>query len=160
MKRTRQPPGVPGLQQANDLPWKTLEFNSCLGKARQIEQSIIAECQAAGFSECDLFGIKLSLEEALVNAVKHGNHGDPCKCIQVRYRVTRQRADITIEDQGCGFDPGVLPDPLAEENIEKSNGRGILLMRAYMSSVVFNPQGNKVTLTKFNENYVPERAMG
>jgi serine/threonine-protein kinase RsbW len=149
------------LQQANDLPWKTLEFSSCLNKARQIEQTIIADCAAAGYSEADVFGIKLSLEEALVNAVKHGNHCDPCKCVKVQYRVSPQRADITIEDQGGGFNPGELPDPTADENIEMCHGRGILLMRAYMSSVVFNPQGNKVTLTKFNENYVPSKqAMG
>jgi serine/threonine-protein kinase RsbW len=70
-------------------------------------------------------------------------------------RLVRERTDITIEDQGCGFNPAELPDPTADENLEMNHGRGILLMRAYMSSVVFNPQGNKVTLTKFNENYVP-----
>ena len=151
------------LQRADDLPWTTIEFDSCLGKAREIEQSILAQCSAAGFKDNDLFGIKLSLEEALVNAVKHGNHLNPCKHVKVQYRITPQRADFTIEDQGCGFNPGNLPDPTRDENIEMCHGRGILLMRAYMSSVVFNPQGNKVTLTKFNESYVPpasQAAMG
>jgi serine/threonine-protein kinase RsbW len=135
------------------MPWTEVHFCSCLHKARDVENQILAACEKHHFGEADLFALKLALEEALVNAVKHGNKLDPAKEVKVHYRVCDQRVDITIEDQGEGFNPAELPDPTADENIDRCSGRGILLMRAYMSSVVFNPQGNKVTLSKFNESY-------
>jgi serine/threonine-protein kinase RsbW len=141
------------LAHTPDLPWNQVEFCSCLNKARQIEEEILSCCRRHHFDEKDLFAIKLALEEALVNAVKHGNKLDPAKHVRVHYRITDQRADITVEDEGCGFNPAEQPDPCADENLERCSGRGILLMRAYMSSVVFNPQGNKVTMTKFNDGY-------
>jgi serine/threonine-protein kinase RsbW len=138
---------------SESTPWTRIEFFSCLNRARQIETTILEECQKHHFSQDDIFAIKLALEEALVNACKHGNCMDAGKCVKVQYHITDQRADIAIEDQGKGFNPAELPDPTADENLEMCSGRGILLMRAYMSSVVFNPAGNKVTLTKFNETY-------
>ena len=138
--------------------WTSVDFGSCLNRARAIEEQIISACNQHRFPEKDVFAIKLALEEALVNACKHGNSMDPCKHVKVQFRVTDQRADITIEDEGKGFCCSELPDPTAEENLEKTHGRGILLMRAYMSSVVFNPSGNKVTLTKFNDDYTPTQS--
>jgi serine/threonine-protein kinase RsbW len=145
------------------MPWTEVHFGSCLHKARDVENEILAACEKHHFGEADLFALKLALEEALVNAVKHGNKLDRAKEVRVHYRVCDQRVDITIEDQGEGFNPAEVPNPTDEENIDRCSGRGILLMRAYMSSVVFNPQGNKVTLTRFNETYTtttPRAAMG
>ncbi len=152
MKRTRSKLKLAG---SCDTPWATIDFCSCLHKARQVEENVLTACQQHHFSESDIFAIKLALEEALVNACKHGNKMDPTKHVKVQFRVTDQRADVAVEDEGPGFNPGELPDPTIEENLEMSHGRGILLMRAYMSSVVFNPTGNKVTLTKFNDAYSP-----
>lgn len=149
MKRARN---KSPLQKASDLPWTSIDFSSCLERARCIEVQILNQCRNHGFSEQDLFALQLSIEEALVNACKHGNQMDPAKHVKVQYRITPQRADIVIEDQGPGFKPAEVPDPTADENLEVSHGRGILLMRAYMSNVVFSPKGNKVTLTKFNES--------
>ncbi|MEI8195586.1 MAG: ATP-binding protein, partial [Phycisphaerae bacterium] len=144
------------LQKANDLPWTSLAFGSCLDRARGVEEQILQSCRTNGFTDHDIFALKLALEEALVNACKHGNCMDPHKQIKVQYRITPQRADITIEDEGHGFNPGEVPDPTSPENLETCHGRGILLMRAYMSNVVFNPSGNRVTLTKFNESFAPD----
>ncbi len=163
MKRNRSKLKLAGGSDGgNGHDWICVEFPSSLDKAREVEGNILGACQSHQFGEADLFAIKLSLEEALVNAVKHGNKLDPAKVVRVQYHVNSQRADIAIEDQGAGFNPCELPDPTADENLEMCSGRGILLMRAYMTSVVFNPQGNKVTLTKFNETYEPGRnaAMG
>jgi serine/threonine-protein kinase RsbW len=148
-------PGRSKLKLAHvaDLPWTQVEFASCLQSARRVECEILTICEQHHFPEADLFALKLALEEALVNAVKHGNKLDPAKMVRVNYRVNDQRADVTVEDQGQGFNPAELPNPTDDENLERCCGRGILLMRAYMSSVVFNPQGNRVTMTKFNENY-------
>ena len=148
------------LTQAADLPWNSVEFGSCLDRARQIEEEILTCCRRHHFKDNDLFAIKLALEEALVNAVKHGNKLDKSKTVRVSYRISDLRADVTIEDEGEGFNPAELPDPCAVENLERCCGRGILLMRAYMSSVVFNTRGNKVTMTKFNEGYSVQTATG
>jgi serine/threonine-protein kinase RsbW len=149
MKRHRSKLKLSG----ESTPWTRIECPNCLAQARQVEGAILAECEKHHFTQDDIFAIKLALEEALVNAVKHGNGMDPTKMVRVQFHVTDQRADIAIEDEGHGFNPAELPDPLADENLERCCGRGILLMRAYMSSVVFNPAGNKVTMTKFSEAY-------
>jgi len=137
-----------------------LDFATCLNQARCVEEQILSKCRAAGFGEHDLFAIKLAVEEALVNACKHGNKLNADKQVKVRFRVTPQRAEIVIEDQGAGFKPSDVPDPTACENLTVPHGRGILLMRAYMSNVVFSPSGNKVTLIKYNEGRPGAAALG
>jgi serine/threonine-protein kinase RsbW len=101
-----------------------------------------------GYSERDLFGVRLAMEEAIINAIKHGNQDDPAREVCIRYHVSRERVLAEIEDEGKGFDPDQVPDPLAPENIEKISGRGLLLMRAYMTFVQYNKRGNRVTLAK------------
>jgi len=159
MKRTpNKPLGKLKLaQNGADMPWTHVEFGSSLQRARQVECDILAVCEKLNYGETDLFAIKLALEEALVNAVKHGNKLDPAKKVQVQYRAGPQRLDVVVEDQGEGFNPSALPNPTDDCNLEACSGRGILLMRAYMSSVVYSPAGNKVTLTKFNETFQAER---
>jgi serine/threonine-protein kinase RsbW len=92
--------------------------------------------------------VRLGLEEALVNAVRHGNRGDPRKRVRVRYRVAPQEVWAEVEDEGPGFDPGAVPDPTGPERLERPGGRGLLLMRHYLSSVSYNERGNAVTLRK------------
>jgi serine/threonine-protein kinase RsbW len=108
---------------------------------------VVATAMAAeGYPEKDRFGMRLALEEALVNAIKHGNHNDPTKGVRVDYRVTAEGVLVEVEDDGAGFDPRKVPDPCAPENLERPGGRGLLLMRSYMTWVRFNPRGNRVTL--------------
>jgi serine/threonine-protein kinase RsbW len=102
----------------------------------------------AGYSEKERFGVRLALEEAMVNAVKHGHQGDPTKTVRVRYRVTPASVTTVVEDEGSGFNPADVPDPLAPENLEKSCGRGLLLMRSYMTWVRHNAAANCVTMCK------------
>jgi serine/threonine-protein kinase RsbW len=92
--------------------------------------------------------IRLALEEALINAIKHGNQMDRSKNVRVVYRVLPERFDIVITDEGPGFDPHDVPDPTAVENLERPCGRGLLLMRYYMSDVTYNARGNSVRLSK------------
>ncbi|MFO1008416.1 MAG: ATP-binding protein [Planctomycetaceae bacterium] len=96
----------------------------------------------------DQFGVRLSLEEGLMNAIKHGNRGDLSKSVRVFCEVTDARTYIEIHDQGVGFDPAAVPDPLAEENLEKASGRGLLLMRQFMSKVEFRDHGRLLVLEK------------
>jgi serine/threonine-protein kinase RsbW len=113
-----------------------------------VNEEILARMQEAGFTEKDIFSMRLALEEAIVNAIRHGNSGDPAKSVLVRYRVTQQEVVTEIEDEGPGFDPDNIPDPLASENLERPTGRGLFLIRYYMTSVTFNERGNCVVLRK------------
>lgn len=114
-------------------------------------QQILDDVRAKGFDADDIFAIHLSLEEALLNAVKHGNKNDPEKNIDIEYLVTEKKCDVYITDQGSGFCPDCLPDPRDEENLYKPGGRGVLLMRAYMDIVEFNERGNKVHMVKMKK---------
>jgi serine/threonine-protein kinase RsbW len=133
------PPGRPGAF-ANEAMVHTREA------ATGVLYLVRAEMTARGYAERDLFGVDLSLEEAIANALKHGHRGDASKPVRVQWEVSEHRVLIAVEDQGAGFDPTRIPDPRAPENLVKSNGRGLLLMRHFLSWVRFNERGNRVTL--------------
>ena len=85
-----------------------------------------------------------------MNAVKHGNKQDPARDVIIEYDLTPEKVDIRVTDQGRGFDPDSLEDPRLGDNIYKTDGRGVLLIRSYMDSVEYNELGNSVRMTKFN----------
>lgn len=116
--------------------------------AKQPEEEILRAVQEAGYDEEAAFAIKLALEEAMTNAVKHGNCNDCNKGITVRYNVTPETVVIIVRDEGCGFEPDSVPDPTAPERIILPNGRGIMLMRAYMDEVCYRDSGREVYLMK------------
>jgi serine/threonine-protein kinase RsbW len=118
--------------------------------ARVPEQEILEALGYFGYPEQAVFAVKLSFEEALINAVKHGNRGDPAKYITVRYDVNATRAVIIVADEGRGFCPASIPDCTAEENLTRPSGRGIMLMRAYMDQVQYSRRGNMVRMVKRN----------
>jgi serine/threonine-protein kinase RsbW len=117
-----------------------------------ILDGVIAAMQARGFSDSDRFAVRLTLEEALVNALKHGHKDDPGKQVRVRYRVGDHLTLIEVEDQGEGFDPDQVPDPFTPEGLERSCGRGLLLMRHYLNWVRYNERGNRVILCKYRSS--------
>ena len=110
---------------------------------------LLEELGRFGWADHDVFGIHLAVEEALMNAIKHGNQKDESKFVDVIYRVSGEAVKIEILDEGDGFDPEAVPDPTEEENLEIPSGRGLMLMRSYMTSVVFNESGNQVVMEKF-----------
>ena len=109
---------------------------------------VASSMERHGYDHKEVFGVRLALEEALVNAVKHGNRHDPTKSVRASWHVGPNRALIEIEDEGDGFDPRAVPDPCATEYVERSCGRGVFLMRHYMSWVRYNRCGNRVTMCK------------
>lgn len=121
---------------------------SDFGEGHRIQDEIIAALESHGYGERDIFSVRLALEEAIVNAIKHGNQMDPGKRVHVRYRVTPEHFHVRIEDEGPGFCPNDLPDPTAPENMEKLCGRGVMLIRGFMTSVEYHGCGNVVTMTK------------
>lgn len=100
-----------------------------------------------GFDKGSVFAIRLALEEAITNAFEHGHSRLRDEQVRVEYRIDPAAVDVAVEDRGPGFDPAKLPDPTLEENLAKPSGRGVMLMRAYMTEVRFNSTGNRVRLT-------------
>jgi serine/threonine-protein kinase RsbW len=117
-------------------------------RARQVQDDVEQALKANHFEDKDVFGIRLALEEAIVNAIKHGNQLDSNKRVHIKYHVTHERFEIHIKDEGPGFNPDDIPDPMAPENLERECGRGLLLMKHYMTEVVFHPPGNAVSMIK------------
>ena len=113
-----------------------------------VQERIVARLESLEYSMRDVFGIRLALEEALVNAIKHGNGLDPDKTVRVNCLIEDDFLRVEIEDQGPGFNMGDVPDPTADENLERPCGRGIMLIRSFMTSVEYNAKGNRVVLEK------------
>ena len=112
------------------------------------KQAILTELKRCRFSEDATFGIKLALEEALTNAIKHGNLCDPSRKVTVRFGITPEKAVIIVRDEGCGFIPEDIPDPTTPDRLPVPSGRGIMLMRAYMDEVIFRDRGREVYFMK------------
>jgi serine/threonine-protein kinase RsbW len=114
------------------------------------------ECVASAmadhcYSTREIFGVRLALEEAVVNAFRHGHRGAPTKPVSVSFLVNPDLVLLEVKDQGPGFDPKKVPNPLAPGNLERCSGRGLLLMRSYMTWVRFNDRGNSVTMCRHRE---------
>ena len=117
-------------------------------EARRVQDQIESLLKSQQFGDKDIFSIRLALEEALVNAIKHGNRCDRSKKVHISFRILPERFDVSITDEGNGFDPSEVPDPTAIENLERPCGRGLMLMRHYMSNVCFSNSGSSVAMTK------------
>jgi len=115
---------------------------------RRILDQVIGELQARKWGPRDIFGVQLGLEEALVNAILHGNGLDADKQVHVVCRMTPDLVRIEITDEGEGFDPATIPDPTAPDRLEAPTGRGVMLMRSFMSRVEYNEVGNRVVMEK------------
>jgi serine/threonine-protein kinase RsbW len=132
-------------REAGSKVWLRDRVHSFTDIARLI-RIITSAMTEAGFSEDDVYWAHLGLKEALINANKHGHQGDWAKPIEIRYHVSAAGVVAEIEDQGPGFEPSQVPDPLSVENMDRSTGRGLLLMRSTLSGVCHNQQGNCVCL--------------
>jgi serine/threonine-protein kinase RsbW len=108
----------------------------------RLQSEVSAALHAHAYDDAAAFAIRLALEEALVNGFRHGNKGNPDKRVTVFCVIDGEHVRLEVTDEGEGFDPGSVPDPTAEENIEIPSGRGIMLMRAYMTTVEYVPPGN------------------
>ncbi len=126
-------------------------MDSTLDSVDQAEELTAAAAERAGFEDEDLMKIGMAIREAMVNAVVHGNQYNVNKRVRFSIAVTRDTFTITIADEGTGFDFGHIPDPLAPENLLRTSGRGIFLMRSFMDAVDLRhltTGGTEVTLVK------------
>jgi serine/threonine-protein kinase RsbW len=112
----------------------------------RIQGMLASHLADAGYDDAARFAIRLAMEEALVNAFRHGNRAETGREVIVDWHITHDMAEFVVQDQGEGFDPDAVPDPTLDENLEIPSGRGIMLMRAYMHEVEYLPPGNRIRL--------------
>ena len=151
------------MSQSNDgeIQRVARTLDSTLESVDQAEADVTRIAGEAGFDEEDLHRIGIAVRESMVNAVVHGNHYSTKKKVHfaVSHSVTNSGGGppsdclaVVIEDEGEGFHQKEIPDPLAEENLLKHSGRGLLLIEAFMDRFVVEPRvphGTKVTLVKY-----------
>ena len=125
-------------------------LDSTLDTVDSAEQTASRIASESGFGEDEVMQIAMAVREAAVNAVLHGNAYDPDKKVELEFVRTKQDLVITIRDQGKGLDPARIPDPLAPENLLKTSGRGIFLIRSFMDDVKITPSqaGTEIKLIK------------
>jgi len=101
-----------------------------------------------GLIKIERSNLFVALDEAFVNAVKHGNKSDPTKLVRITAELTPKEASFTVEDEGEGFDIREIPDPCDPANLFRTSGRGVLLIYNIMDEVEYNAQGNRVKMVK------------
>lgn len=129
-----------------------LVLDSTLDSVDTAEETVLREARELGFDEDDLHRIGMSVRECMVNAVVHGNRYNARKKVFVTVSRGVDRLEILIGDEGEGFDMGTLPDPLANENLLRHSGRGLLLMQAFMDEFEMRPRepkGAEVRMVKY-----------
>ncbi|MDX2116555.1 MAG: ATP-binding protein [Planctomycetota bacterium] len=112
-----------------------------------MQTDIMNAMERFGFAKAARFAVRLAVQEAIANAFHHGHEKlPPGLPIEVEYSIDDARVLITVKDQGPGFTPGEVPDPTLDENLEVPSGRGLMLIRAYMTEVRHNERGNMVEM--------------
>ena len=125
-------------------------LDSTLETVNSAEEAASRMATDAGFGDEDVMKISMAVREAAVNAVLHGNAYDPGKKVTLVFERTGEDLVITIRDQGTGLDINKIPDPLAAENLMKTSGRGVFIIRSFMDEVQINPTqtGTEIKLIK------------
>ena len=121
---------------------------TCTASIREIQDRLAELLDDLEYADRDRFSVRLAVEEALVNALKHGNGRDVDRSIEVHCRVGSDLIRVEIVDEGDGFDPSEVESSCEEGNILTPNGRGLDLMRRFMDRVEFCGVGNRVVLEK------------
>jgi serine/threonine-protein kinase RsbW len=125
-----------------------LEMTSHLAVLEKAREIVGRLARAAGFDEECRKDIEVAVHECLANAILHGSGGDESRRITVDIELDGSGLEIRVCDEGSGFDPARIPDPLAPENLRRSSGRGILMMRVLMDTVTFyRSQGGGMEVT-------------
>ncbi|MEW6536714.1 MAG: response regulator [Candidatus Auribacterota bacterium] len=141
-------------KQKEVLPFLTVEMSfdmpSDVMLIRSVIHHIYQGARQLGFPEDEFsMRVKLAIDEALNNAIKHGNHSNIDKKVKIRTQISPQKLMVTIRDEGPGFDVSQVPDPKDPSNLHREGGRGVLLISYYMDEVYYNDKGNEVMLVKY-----------
>lgn len=126
---------------------KKLKLSSTFEELERLEPFVNELQEWAKFKEDDFNRIMLALSEAVNNAILHGNQQDPEKEVDINTKLETGTLIVSVQDEGDGFDPDSIPDPLKEENLLNEGGRGVYLIEQYADGVKFSKGGTKITIT-------------
>ncbi|NNE98330.1 MAG: hypothetical protein HKN25_04835 [Pyrinomonadaceae bacterium] len=130
------------------------EVPSTIAIMHDILDYLMTRVEKLGVVNPEQSNLFVALDEAFVNAVKHGNKFDTRKLVKISVEISPTEASFSIEDEGEGFDVENIPDPTKPENLLKASGRGVMFIYNIMDEVVYNDRGNRITMIKKNENQV------
>ena len=130
------------------------ELPSAMSLMSIVLEYLMKRVEKLGVIKPEQSNLFVALDEAFVNAVKHGNKFDARKLVRIAAEVSKQEAKFTIEDEGEGFDVNNIPDPLDPENLFKPSGRGVLFIYNIMDEVKYNDRGNRLTMVKRSDSNV------
>jgi len=123
------------MSKAHQERTVTLDVSSRFEMLDVVQTVLLQCCGLVGFDEEASHYMSVAVRESVVNAIKHGNQQDEAKRVHVRFTLQERALEVEVRDQGKGFDPTEVPDPLAPENLLKAYGRGIFFMRQFMDEV-------------------------
>jgi serine/threonine-protein kinase RsbW len=134
------------MTKASDDRTVTLDIASRFEMLDVVQTVLVQCCALAGFDEEAVHYMSVAVRESVVNAIKHGNKQDEAKRVHLQFTIRDRSLEVQVRDQGQGFDPAAVADPLAPENLLKAYGRGIFFMRQFMDEVTytFPPKGGTV----------------
>lgn len=127
------------------------EFPSAISLMHSILNYLTKRVEKLGVIDAQDSHLFIALDEAYVNAIKHGNQFNPNKNVRISVDVSPKEASFTFEDEGDGFDVAKIPDPRDPENLFKTSGRGVLIIHNVMDAVQYNERGNRITMVKRND---------
>jgi serine/threonine-protein kinase RsbW len=116
------------------------------------EEACRRVCETAGFDTETAYQIEMAVHETVINAIFHGNRQDPAKSVFLKFLISENGVEIHVRDEGKGFDPASLPDPVAQENLLNVSGRGIFLVRKFMDEFKVETSagsGTEVIMVKY-----------
>jgi serine/threonine-protein kinase RsbW len=116
--------------------------------AQELVEELMAALDKHGWGGRDRFHIHMAVEEAIVNAIEHGNKRVPEKRVSILFKVGDDQVFVRVADEGEGFDFTSLPDPTEDDHLELPRGRGVMLMRELMTEMHYNARGNSVEMLK------------
>ncbi len=123
----------------------TFRIRSRIEDIYPVEQEILDEADYLGFSEDLRYCLRLALDEALINAIMHGNRNRENKTVFVDAACDGDRISVSVRDEGEGFDRSLLPDPTKPPYLTETCGRGVFLIKQFTHEVRFNEKGNEIT---------------
>jgi serine/threonine-protein kinase RsbW len=137
---------VDPLRQAGSAP-ERIELRNQRGEIETLEARIRAELEHRAYPASAQFAVRLAMEEAIVNAFMHGHRGlSPSVPISVEFTIDAEHVVVAIEDQGPGFRPDRVADPTLSENLELPSGRGLMLIRSFMSEAWHELNGRRLVM--------------
>ncbi len=120
-------------------------------EACDLIRNVVERLESGKWPDESLFAVHMALEEAVMNAIKHGNKGDTSKKVFIKIDCNCTMLEVCVRDEGVGFKLEDIPDPTDDEHVDIPSGRGVMLIREFMDEVSYNESGNEVRMIKRKE---------